>query len=145
MRIYTDICTLCRPFDDQTQPRIWLETHALCVILNLIELGKLEMVRSPIHELETARNPWEFRRLWVEDCLKLAQVRISLSPAIKQRAQELELVGVKSLDALHAASAEAAHCSSLITCDNRILKRYIGPLAVLNPAEFVVQFLEQQP
>jgi len=52
MKIYPDICTLCRPFDDQSQPRIWLESQALCVILNLIEDGQIEMTRSPIHELE---------------------------------------------------------------------------------------------
>ena len=81
MLIYPDICTLCRPFDDQAQPRVWLETHALCVILNLVELGQLEMVRSPIHELETSENPWEFRQLWVRQCLALARQNVSLNPA----------------------------------------------------------------
>ena len=145
MRIYSDICTLCRPFDDQSQPRIWLETHALCVILNLIELGQLEMVRSPVHDLENSRNPWESRRLWVEQCLALAHETVPLSPAIRQRAQELESRGVKPLDALHAAAAEAARCSHLLTFDDRFLKRYTGPLAALNPADFVVQFYQQAP
>ena len=89
MLIYADICTLCRPFDDQAQPRIWLETHALCVILNLVELGRLEMVRSPIHELETSKNPWEFRKLWVRQCLTLACQDVSLSPAIKHAPRSL--------------------------------------------------------
>ena len=60
MRIYADICTLCRPFDDQSQPRIWLETHALCVILNLIERGSVEMARSPSmiwRTVGTQKNP----------------------------------------------------------------------------------------
>lgn len=138
-----DICALSRPFDDQQQPRIWLETHALCVILNLVELGNLQMVRSPAHELEIVRNPWTFRRLWVQQCLTLAQTEVALSPAIKQRALELEAKGVGALDALHASSAEACSCTHLLTCDDRFLKRYAGPLAVLNPADFVVMYFEQ--
>jgi hypothetical protein len=145
MRIYADICTLCRPFDDQSQPRIWLETHALCVILNLVELGHIEMVRSPVHDLETARNPWEFRRLWIGQCLDLASHDAPLSPAIKQRALELETLGVQALDALHAAAAEAAQCSHLLTCDDRFLKRYTGPIVTLNPADFVVDYFQQAP
>ena len=145
MRIYADICTLCRPFDDQSQPRIWLETHALCVILNLIELGSVEMARSPIHDLENAQNPREARRLWVEKCLGLASHSSALSPALKARALELEAIGLKPVDALHAAAAETAQCSHLLTCDDRFLKRYTGPLTALNPADFVVQYFQQAP
>lgn len=86
MLIYADICTLCRPFDGQSQPRIWLETHALCIVLNLAETGQINMARSPIHDLENSRNPKEFRRLWVDQCLSLATHRVALIPAIKQRA-----------------------------------------------------------
>jgi len=143
MLIYTDICTLCRPFDDQTQPRIWLETHALCMILNLVELDQVPMVRSTIHDLETSRNPHEFRRIWVQRCLDLARHTITLTPAIKQRAQELEHINVGPLDALHAA--EAAQCTHLLTCDDRFRKRYTGPLAVLNPADFIVAYFQQTP
>lgn len=145
MRIYADICTLCRPFDDQSQPRIWLETHALCVILSLAELGQLELVHSSVHDLENSRSPRESRRLWVELCLKQARQRIPMSPAIKTRAQELENHGVKALDALHAASAEASQCSHLLTCDDRFVKRYVGSITVLNPADFVVQYFQQTP
>jgi predicted nucleic acid-binding protein len=145
MRIYADICTLCRTFDDQSQPRIWLETHALCVVLNLVEMGHIEMVRSPIHDLENSRNPKEVRRLWVEQCLTLAGQSIALSPAIKQRAVELESVGLGPLDALHTASAETAGCSHLLTCDDRLIKRYAGPIIVLNPTDFVVAYFQQTP
>jgi len=145
MLIYADICTLCRPFDDQSQPRIWLETHALCVILNLVETAQLQMVHSPVHDLETSRNPWEFRRHWVQQCLALSRKKVPLSPVLKARALELEAAGVHPLDALHAAAAEAASCTHLLTCDDRFLKRYSGPLAVLNPADFVVQFFQQTP
>lgn len=145
MRIYADICVLCRPFDDQSQPRIWLETQALGVILNLVELHQIEMVRSPIHSLETSRNPREACRLWVEQCLDLASATVTASPAMKLRALELESIGVKALDALHAAAAESAQCTHLLTCDDRFLKRYAGPMIILNPADFVVTYFQQAP
>jgi hypothetical protein len=56
---------------------------------------------------------------------------------------ELEKVGVKSLDALHAAAAESADCRFLLTCDDRFRKRYSGPLSVLNPADFILEYFQQ--
>lgn len=144
MRIYPDICTLCRPFDDQSQPRIWLETHALCVILDLVEIGQPEMVRSSIHDLENSRNPLAARRLWVEQCLKLASQTIPLVPAMRRRAVDLETIGVKPIDALHAVAAESAACTHLLTCDDGFRKRYTGPLKILNPADFVVGYFQQE-
>ena len=37
--LYLDACALCRPFDDQQQPRIRLETDALLLILNESGMG----------------------------------------------------------------------------------------------------------
>jgi len=36
MRIYLDVCCLNRPFDDQTQERIHLESEAVLIILSNI-------------------------------------------------------------------------------------------------------------
>jgi hypothetical protein len=36
MKIYLDVCCLNRPFDDQTQDRIRLETEAVMLILGRI-------------------------------------------------------------------------------------------------------------
>jgi hypothetical protein len=33
-KIYLDVCCLNRPFDDQTQPRIYLETQSVMTIIN---------------------------------------------------------------------------------------------------------------
>ena len=50
--IYIDVCTLCRPFDDQNQMRIRLETDAWYLILNAIKQGDYEMAVSPAHTQE---------------------------------------------------------------------------------------------
>ena len=51
--IYLDICVLCRPFDDQRQARIRLETGALQIILAHIRSDILTMIISSVHQMET--------------------------------------------------------------------------------------------
>jgi len=46
MRIYLDACSLQRPLDDRTQPRINVEAEAILTILNLVESGDLELLSS---------------------------------------------------------------------------------------------------
>ena len=46
MRIYLDVCCLNRPFDDQTQDRIHLESEAIILILKRIRSGNWEWVSS---------------------------------------------------------------------------------------------------
>jgi predicted nucleic acid-binding protein len=52
----------------------------------------------------------------------------------------LELSGLKPLDAAHVAFAEAAGCTVLLTCDDRMLQRSQKLnllLRVVNPVEYV--------
>ena len=48
-RLYFDICTICRPFDDQSQMRIHLETNAYYLILQALQNARYTMVVSPVH------------------------------------------------------------------------------------------------
>ena len=48
-RIYVDVCTLCRPYDDQHLMRIRLETDAFYLILQHIQNGRYTMIVSPVH------------------------------------------------------------------------------------------------
>lgn len=41
MKIYLDCCSLRRPFDDKSQPRIAVEAEAVLVILSLCESNHL--------------------------------------------------------------------------------------------------------
>jgi len=45
-KIYLDVCCFNRPFDDQTQERIKLETEAILLILKRFELGQWQWVSS---------------------------------------------------------------------------------------------------
>ena len=48
-RLYLDVCTLCRPFDDQSQMRIRLETNAYYLILQALQDARYVIVVSPVH------------------------------------------------------------------------------------------------
>ncbi len=137
MRLYLDNSVLNRPFDNQRQPRIWLETLAFSLVLSLIEAGGADTICSAIHRLENDACPYAERRRWVEKCLAQAKNTLALGDAAKQRALELQGVGIKSLDALHIASAEQAGADYFLTCDDRLVRQYSGKLLLMNPQTFI--------
>ena len=48
---------------------------------------------------------------------------------------------MKSIDALHAGSAEAAAATVVVSCDDRFAKRYRGPMKVMSPERFVLDVI----
>lgn len=59
MRIYFDNCCFNRPFDDQSQIRIRLESEAKLKIQADIVEEKFELVWSYILDAENKANPFE--------------------------------------------------------------------------------------
>lgn len=140
MKVYLDTSVYNRPFDDQSQPRIWLETLAFAVILQMVEAAGVELVSSSVLEYENSRNPFPVRQRWVSRCLRLAKVHQTVDEDIRLRAEELERAGVKPVDALHVACAEAAGSDDCLTCDDYAIRRYPGKtLRVRNPVDFVLE------
>ena len=137
MLLYLNNSVLNRPFDDQRQPRIWLETLSFSLVLTLVETGEVTLVCSAIHDLENSRNPFPLRQQWVEKCLRLAAKTVALDDVIKVRAVALETSGFKALDAFHLACAEAAGSERFLTCDDRLIRRYSGRMIVQNSVAFV--------
>jgi len=71
MKIYLDVCCLCRPFDDQTIHRIRMETEAITEILKLC-MTDCELVGSEAIESEIFEISDEERRENVESVLQFA-------------------------------------------------------------------------
>jgi len=65
MKVYLDKCIYNRPFDDQTQPRIWLETMTFTMILQMTESQQVGLVTSSVLGFENSNNPFPERREWV--------------------------------------------------------------------------------
>lgn len=56
MKIYLDNCSYNRPYDDQSQIRIYLETQAKLHIQDLIRENRLELVTSYVLDYENSNN-----------------------------------------------------------------------------------------
>jgi len=50
--IYLDVCSLCRPFDDQSYMRIRLEAASVDYILTTVRNGRYKMLVSNAHHKE---------------------------------------------------------------------------------------------
>jgi hypothetical protein len=57
MRIYLDACCVNRPFDDQSQERIRLESEAVILLLDMRSSGRVRWVTSEVLTEELLRNP----------------------------------------------------------------------------------------
>ena len=66
---------------------------------------------------------------------------VDTDDALIDRGEEIERMGIKAMDALHIASAEAAECDWFLTTDKGILKKLhqLGPMRIANPIDFVME------
>jgi len=69
LRIYLDNCCYNRPYDDQSQLRISLETQAKLHIQKLIVSDYFELTSSYMLDYECSRNPYEMRRRTIRSFL----------------------------------------------------------------------------
>jgi PIN domain len=130
-KIYLDVCCLNRPFDDQTQARIYLETQAILEILSRCQTGEWELVSSTALELEIAKTPDLNRREEVQLALAIAKCKILVTEEIARRAIALTNLRIKNFDALHIACAEG-NADVFLTTDNRLLSRALSYKSDLN-------------
>ena len=80
MRIYLDCCSLQRPFDDKSQPRIAVEAEAVLAILALCESGSLKLISSDALLFEIGHIPDQDREDDVLEILKIAKETLILTP-----------------------------------------------------------------
>lgn len=138
MKIYLDSSALNRIFDDQAQPRIYLEASAMLIIFELIEREQLSLVSSIALDYELSHNPYNERHSFVTAILSNAHSHQDTEPAVVKRGRQLEALGIKALDALHISCAEALVVDAFITCDDKLLKSSFPKIPVIAPPQFVV-------
>ncbi len=144
MKVYIDTSVYNRPFDDQTQPRIWLETLSFSVILQFVKSESIDLVTSSVIVFENSKNPFPERKRWVNSCLTFSTHHVTMNPTIRVTALQLEQQGIKALDAMHLACAELRTCDYFLTCDDKLIKRYQGKdMVICNPVEFVLIITEE--
>lgn len=138
MRVYLDNCCYNRPFDEQAQLRVVLETLAKLNIQQQMRDGVLEYVWSSVLDFEISKSRFLDRSLQIMPWAKGAIINVQIDDSIRFRAKEFEANGLKAMDALHVACAEAAECDWFFTTDRGILKkaRNLTSMRVANPVEF---------
>ena len=122
MKVYLDNCSYNRPFDDQSQMRIYLETQAKLHIQKLIREGSLLLAISYVSRYENWNSPYSRNKVTIERFFENATtfVDIDKSDIIEWKANEIMKIGVKSKDALHISCAIEAACDYFITTDDGI-------------------------
>ena len=141
MKVYLDNCSLQRPLDDRSQPRIALEALAVISIITQCEKGSLALLSSEALLFEIRRAPARSRQEYAEEILLKATEFIQIDEDSKARATLLGQSGITPLDALHLALAEKARADYFCTCDDKLLKKaklVCAPgLKVVSPLELL--------
>lgn len=123
MRIYLDNCCLQRPFDDRSQQRIRVEAEASLALVELVERGELEILSSDALLYEIGKTQDPVRRDFALAVLEYADVRVEATTEVTARAEAFVVAGVRSVDALHLASAVEGGAQFFATSDDRLLKQ----------------------
>lgn len=140
VRIYLDNCSYNRPYDDQSQMRIYLETQAKHHIQEMIRKGSLELVTSYVLDYENSRNRSLQKRMAIEKFIReytsvyVGDRNIS---ELGKYADKIMKTGVKEKDAYHVACAIIAQCRYFITTDDRLLKYHSQDIYLVTPGEFI--------
>ena len=142
-----DVCCLNRPFDDQSQDRIRIESEAILAILNRC-LHDWELVGSEATDYEISKIPDDERRTGVKVLAAISGYRVTVNESILKRASELENIGLKALDALHLACAEKSS-EVMLTTDDEIVKKVMVDdslikVRVENPVRWLMEITENE-
>ena len=139
MRVYLDNCCYNRPFDEQAQLRVRLETVTKLAVQLMMATGVIEYVWSKALDYEISFNPFPKRKTSILWWKEGAAEYVEATEEIIKRGEEIESLGVKAKDALHLASAERANCDMFLTTDRGILRKLsnLGDMKILNPIQFI--------
>ena len=144
MRIYLDNCSLNRPYDDQSQLKIHLESEAKLWVQDEILRGRFELAWSYILEIENNQNPYLERKESIGTWQSLAVIDIEASEELLNQAKIIQSTGIKELDSLHIASAIMTNCVVFLTTDKGIIKKKdkINKIRIMNPVDFILEEIE---
>jgi hypothetical protein len=122
MRIYLDTCCLNRPFDDQSQNRIHLESEAVIIIMNKLYKSEWKWVGSQVLETEIENTPNVEKKLNLIKLINFIHESIIIQNEDLERGKQIERIGFKPIDAMHIACSERGNVDIFLTTDDNLLK-----------------------
>jgi predicted nucleic acid-binding protein len=143
--LYLDMNIYKRPFDDQRQMRVRLETVAITMIFALVDEGQLTARWSFVLDYENNLDPVPERREFAQYLSWCCETTIEPDETIRELARRLSKTHqIRGRDALHLAVAETSRCDYLVTCDDllvrqgqRLKDQGVIAVYVINPIDFV--------
>jgi len=144
--VYLDNCTYNRPFDDQTQIMIALETEAKRHIQQLIIEGKIDLTCSFINRFENSKCNRSLNKNSINNFFQNAAFYMDYTNAgnISKRAFKIMENGIKTKDAYHISCAIEGKCDFFITTDRQLLKYKQTDIIICNPIQFLDYYKEEQ-
>ena len=121
-KIYLDNCVLNRPFDDQSQERVRLETEAIILLLARLERKEWAWLGSQALELEIDKTSDTEQQSRLRHMIEFVGLTVEVGEKELARASELERLGFVGFDAVHLACAEMGKADVFLTTDDRLLK-----------------------
>ena len=140
MRVYLDNCCYNRPYDDQSQLRISLESQAKLHVQGMIKDGEIQLASSYMLIYENSKNRSETKRRAIEQFVAnntSVYIDETHSSEVENLAETIAATGVKSADAIHTACAILTISDYLLTTDDRLLKYKNDNIMIVNPTEFI--------
>ncbi|MDR3184208.1 MAG: hypothetical protein LBT49_02235 [Prevotellaceae bacterium] len=137
MRLYLDSCAFNRPFDDQNQLKIKLETEAKLFIQQGILNNRYELVWSYILEYENNQNKFNDRRNAIHEWKHIAKIHCIENDKIIEYAKKLALKNIRTKDALHIACSVYTKADYLITTDRQLFNLRLNDIKIVNPLTFI--------
>ena len=122
MRVYLDNCAFNRPFDDQLQIRIRLESDAKLYLQAKIKQHQIDLIWSYILDFENEQNPFEERQRAIAKWKVRAVIDIEETSSLLATADTLVQIGLSAKDALHVACAIEGQADYFVTTDDKLIK-----------------------
>jgi predicted nucleic acid-binding protein len=142
--IYLDNCCFNRPYDDQFQDRIVIETEAKLMIQEKIKKGGLRLAWSFMLDLENRENTDPVKMDEIYRWATLSEVYFLGSEKTGSIATTLHTIGIKKKDSIHLACAIESGCDFFLTTDDGIIKKgkLVEEIRIMNPADYIIHIGE---
>jgi hypothetical protein len=119
--VYLDAGCPNRPFDDQSQPRVHLETKAVLIILARVKTREWKWLGSTVLDLEINQTAEPDRKARIKLLMNAIRRVVSVQLAEENRGKELSALGIPAIDALHLACAESGGADVFLATNDRLL------------------------
>ena len=143
MKIYLDNCCFNRPYDDQSQLRIRLETEAKLKIQEDIRSNLYSLIWSYILDYENNKNLFRERKEQIEQWHLYSEIDIEENEEVLELASQIRNHGIKKMDSLHIACAVKAKADYFLTTDDGVLKKakLIKNVKITDPIGFIKEVI----